>query len=75
MYDSNLRRWKVRVTLFQPWHELPGTYTAAEIWERKRNNEFKVAMPVFEGLASSASRVATFHIMVLDAHEAVSATG
>lgn len=66
MYDTNLKRWKVRAALFSPWHELPGAHTAAEIWERKRNNEFKVAVPIVEGAGNNASRIATFHVALLD---------
>jgi hypothetical protein len=42
------RRWRVRDTLFSPWRELPGRYTATEIWERRARGEFKVAVPVVE---------------------------
>ena len=42
------RQWKVRDTLFSPWRELPGRYTATEIWERRSRGEFKVAVPIVE---------------------------
>ena len=41
-------RWKVRDTLFSPWRELPGRYTATEIGERRSRGEFKVAVPIVE---------------------------
>jgi|KBSMisStaDraftv2_1062788.scaffolds.fasta_scaffold638165_1 hypothetical protein len=65
MDGTNLRRWKVRATLFSPWHELPGLHTAAEIWERKRNNDFKVAVPIVERERSVSSEVAGFHVVPL----------
>jgi len=42
------RQWKVRDTLFSPWRELPGRYTATEIWERRSRGEFKVAVPIVD---------------------------
>ena len=65
MDDTNFRRWKVRAALFSPWHELPGLYTAAEIWERKRNNDFKVAVPIVETERNASSEVAAFHVVPL----------
>ena len=42
------RQWKVRDSLFSPWRQLPGRYTATEIWERRSKGEFKVAVPVVD---------------------------
>jgi hypothetical protein len=66
MDDTNPRRWKVRAALFSPWHELPGLYTAAEIWTRKRNNDFKVAVPIVESERTLSSDIAAFHVVPLD---------
>ena len=53
MDETNLRRWKVRDTLFAPWRELPGRYTAAEMMQaRPSKGECKVAVPIFESTAA-----------------------
>ena len=66
MDKSDLRRWKVRDTLFSPWRELPGRYTAAEICGRRANSEFKVAVPIEECEHGTPSNVARFHIVAVD---------
>ena len=52
--QQQARQWKVRDTLFSPWRELAGCYTASEIWERRSRGEFKVAVPIVENLRNEA---------------------
>jgi hypothetical protein len=51
MGSAQRRRWKVRDSIFSPWRELPGEFTAAEIWEKHKKGEFSVAIPVDEPAA------------------------
>jgi hypothetical protein len=41
-------RWRVKDTIFSPWQELPGLYTAFEIWGMRRRGYFSAAMPIEE---------------------------
>ena len=41
-------RWRVKDTICSPWQELPGLYTAFEIWGMRRRGYFSAAMPVEE---------------------------
>jgi len=41
-------RWRVKDTICSPWQELPGTYTAFEIWRMRRQGRFSAATPIEE---------------------------
>ena len=48
MEDQTLRRWEVKRTPDSDWAELPGRYTAREIWTMRAKGDFWVAIPVRE---------------------------
>jgi hypothetical protein len=48
------RRWITRETLFSPWRELPGLYTAQEVWAMRQKGRFTVAIPM-EGIQPKSS--------------------
>ncbi len=39
-------RWRVKDTICSPWQELPGLYTAFEVWGMRRRGRFTAAMPI-----------------------------
>jgi hypothetical protein len=41
-------RWRVKDTIYSPWQELPGLYTAFEIWGMRRRGRFATATPIDE---------------------------
>ena len=41
-------RWRIKDTICSPWHELPGLYTAFEIWGMRRRGRFTAALPMDE---------------------------
>lgn len=41
-------RWRVKDTICSPWQELPGLYTAFEIWGMRRRGYFSAATPMEE---------------------------
>ena len=41
-------RWRVKDTICSPWQELPGLYTAFEIWGMRRRGYFSAATPIEE---------------------------
>jgi hypothetical protein len=43
---GNLRRWKVKDSIFSAWRELPGSHTDTEIFQMKRRGDFIVAIPI-----------------------------
>jgi hypothetical protein len=46
MEKQQRRRWQVKDTVFSPWQDLPGLYTAAEISGMRRQGCFTAATPV-----------------------------
>ena len=42
------QRWQVKDFIVSPWHELPGAYTATEIFQLRRAGRFMFAVPVSE---------------------------
>jgi hypothetical protein len=46
MEKQQRRRWQVKDTVFSPWQDLPGRYTAAEISGMHRQGCFAAATPV-----------------------------
>jgi hypothetical protein len=46
MEKERARRWQIKKTLFEAWEELPGSFTAYEVIQKKLQGEFCVAMPV-----------------------------
>jgi len=46
MEQQPRRRWQVKDTVFSPWQDLPGRYTAAEISGMRRQGCFAAATPV-----------------------------
>jgi hypothetical protein len=47
--ENQRRRWQVKDFIVSPWHELPGEYTAAEIFQLRRAGRFLLASPVLDG--------------------------
>ena len=48
MDDQNRRRWEVKDDVLSDWRELPGEFTAKEIWEMRQKGDFWVALPVLK---------------------------
>jgi hypothetical protein len=46
MDTTRRHRWRVKDTISSPWQELPGLYTAFEIWGMRRRGRFTSAMPI-----------------------------
>jgi hypothetical protein len=42
------QRWQVKDFIVSPWRELPGAYTATEIFQLRRAGRFMAAVPVSE---------------------------
>jgi len=49
-------RWRVRDTICSPWQELPGLYTAFEIWSMRRRGCFSAAVPIEDTEVALAPR-------------------
>ncbi len=56
MDDEQRRRWKVKDTLFAEWRELPGEFTAQEIWEMRVKGVFWIAIPIHEDAEDSTPK-------------------
>jgi hypothetical protein len=48
MDDQNRRRWEVKDEVLSDWRELPGEFTAKEIWEMRQKGDFWVALPMLK---------------------------
>jgi hypothetical protein len=42
------RRWQVKDTIQSEWRELPGEFTATEVWEMLMKGAFRAARPARE---------------------------
>jgi hypothetical protein len=47
--ENHRRRWQVKDFIVSPWRELPGAYTATEIFQLRRAGRFWLASPVLDG--------------------------
>lgn len=47
--DPHRCRWQVKDFIVSPWRELPGAYTATEIFQLRRAGRFWLASPVLDG--------------------------
>jgi hypothetical protein len=56
-------RWRVKDTICSPWQELPGLYTAFEIWGMRRRGYFSAATPIEETeLATRQEELRAFYL-------------
>ena len=53
--DPIRRHWRVRDTIFASWRELPGEFTAQEIWKMRQWRAFLVAQPIEDGVLPAGS--------------------
>jgi hypothetical protein len=56
MDNEQRRRWNVKDTLFAEWRELPGEFTAQEIWEMRVKGDFWIAIPLREDAEDSTPK-------------------
>jgi hypothetical protein len=57
MKEQSLTRWKIKDTHLSCWRQLPGEYTAAQIWQMRLRGKF-VAAQVDDETVSDRNDVA-----------------